>query len=751
MKTSTERTRTAPGGVAAGTEPRHARAYRLHAADTIHERLAAGLALVLVVTGLVVLVGVVHHPDRGPSLVRLHLVELAVALLALAACRRSALRPWTGAVAAAACGALAVLMIAQAAAAGVSAERCALFQTCLLTGVAAVLPWGWRLQTLVALASLTGFSAAVPVLPTGDGAGSALLALAAGAVTSVGAAFLLDRYGRDVFRRSTLLAEASSVNAAIVASSLDAIVTMNHEGRIIALNAAAEALFRQTRSAVIGRSLADLVTPSSPGGRRDDGLRHHLETGASALVGRRLETTAVRADGSEVPIELAIARIEREGPPLLTAHLRDATERRHSNEALATAKRLAEEEAEIAAALLRVSQEAQGCLNAPDMLERVSQLAVETLGCDWSSIFVWDERREAFRLRANAGSRPEVREEMEQVEFGLDSLPLLHALRSQPLVEVPESGAHALVPVELMRRWENASSLYVPISRGDTIVAVLAHGYRERTGPFSARQHRLALGVAHATAVALENQRLIADLQSANRLKSDFVSTMSHELRTPLNVITGYCDLLLESTFGELTPEQTDKLGRVRRSALELFDLVEATLDLGRLEAGRETVTHEPVDVETLLVELAREFDGLVPAGVTLRWQTAAAAQHLVGDRRKTKTILKNLMGNALKFTAEGHVEVEATTDGAELRLVVRDTGIGIAPENLSVIFEMFRQADGRTTRRFGGVGLGLYIVRRLVDLLGGTVSVESTPGAGSAFTVVLPVPRTATRLGDAA
>jgi signal transduction histidine kinase len=399
------------------------------------------------------------------------------------------------------------------------------------------------------------------------------------------------------------------------------------------------------------------------------------------------------------------------------------------------------EEAEIAATL-KATEVLSAHLGAPDMLERVNRLACEATGCDWSSTFLFDESRRVYRLAANHGSSPAVREMLGQIEYAPESIPLLQTFRAGTLIEIESPRGQDLVPVSILQRAENASALYAPIGRGDRIVGVLLNGYRTREGKFTEKQRRLTLGIAHATSVAIENARLIESLQSASRLKSDFVATMSHELRTPLNVIMGYSEMLAEDVYPAGTPAFAETLGRIQRASVELMDLITATLDMGRIEAGRDTVMLGPVSVGRMLDEISREVEPLVPAEVQLVCTNGLGDDPVTTDGGKLKTVVKNLVGNALKFTTEGTVGVDARVDGDFLVLTVCDTGIGIAPEYLPVIFEMFRQVDGSTTRRYGGVGLGLHIVKRLVTLLGGTIDVESAVGVGSTFTVTVPVGR---------
>ncbi|MEO8605468.1 MAG: HAMP domain-containing sensor histidine kinase, partial [bacterium] len=257
---------------------------------------------------------------------------------------------------------------------------------------------------------------------------------------------------------------------------------------------------------------------------------------------------------------------------------------------------------------------------------------------------------------------------------------------------------------------------------------------------FSPYQQRIIEGIAQLGSFALDNARLFEELERAHRFRSDFVATMSHELRTPMSVILGYQEMLLEGAFGRLTQEQSDTLGRAHRSAAELLDLVNAALDLSRMETRHIPLTWHDVTVEQLLDDVAAET-ALPPEKRELRllWHAPPAPLTIRTDAVKARMVLKNLVGNAIKFTDRGRITIAAHARGGGVELTVSDTGIGVAAAQQQAIFEPFRQLDSSPTRR-GGAGLGLYIVKRLVDALGGTIAIESALGQGATFRVWLPL-----------
>jgi len=215
---------------------------------------------------------------------------------------------------------------------------------------------------------------------------------------------------------------------------------------------------------------------------------------------------------------------------------------------------------------------------------------------------------------------------------------------------------------------------------------------------------------------------------------------MSHELRTPLNVILGYTDLLLEETFDNLSEELAHPLRRIYSNARELLDLINAVLDVSRLEAGRLSISVKEVQVPALLEDLKAEAQALYQrSGLHFGWDVEAGLAPIRTDPEKLKVVLRNLISNAVKFTPQGNIAVQASAKSGGIEVSVTDTGIGIPPEAMAIIFEPSSQVESSAARQYNGAGLGLHLVKRLLDLLGGAVAVESEVGHGSTFRVWVP------------
>jgi PAS domain S-box-containing protein len=400
-------------------------------------------------------------------------------------------------------------------------------------------------------------------------------------------------------------------------------------------------------------------------------------------------------------------------------------------------QRLQHEEAQDASALARVAHELISSVDLPILLDRLCRVTADVLDAEVSYTLMLREEENAFVPVAGCGETPDRWEIVRAIKIPCalpdrqtpagDGAAIHHA--AEPLGEPLES--------ELRAAYDLGAFVSVALQRGEQLIGIQVAGRRRAAAAFGTRQQRLARGIAQLASLALENARLVDKLEHANRLKSDFLATMSHELRTPLNVILGYNDLLLDEVFGHLTPEQAASLDRVGTSARELLELISATLDISRLETSRAALNLRDIDPVALLREIETETRSMLEKpDVEAVWRIAPNLPHLYSDAVKLKVLLKNLIANAAKFTDRGSVtiSVEACDGGMEFR--VADTGIGMSPDTLAVIFEPFRQGDSSSTRRHGGVGLGLYIVTRLLELLAGRIEVESEPGVGSTFRV---------------
>jgi signal transduction histidine kinase/PAS domain-containing protein len=301
---------------------------------------------------------------------------------------------------------------------------------------------------------------------------------------------------------------------------------------------------------------------------------------------------------------------------------------------------------------------------------------------------------------------------------------------------------------ELLRGLKVRSWMAVPLlARGKTFGG-LAFLTAESQRVHAAAQLALARELAERVSLAADNARLFHEVQHANEIKSNFLAAMSHELRTPLAAVMGYAELLVDGITGPVTPEQRQQLQRIIASSEHLLAIVEEILTFSRLEAGEERVRLEETNIGEVAREAARIVEPLASKRhLELRVDVPAEGIPWRTDRSKVRQILVNLLGNAAKFTDAGTIGVRARRCDDEVVLEVWDTGIGITPENQARIFTAFWQVEQHATRRVGGTGLGLSVVRRLARLLGGDVAVESAPGQGSRFTVRLPV--VSTELAD--
>lgn len=267
------------------------------------------------------------------------------------------------------------------------------------------------------------------------------------------------------------------------------------------------------------------------------------------------------------------------------------------------------------------------------------------------------------------------------------------------------------------------------------------------------KQAEMALRVLNET-LELEVVNRTADLQAAlvraeaaDRIKSAFLATMSHELRTPLNSIIGFTGIILQGLAGPLNPEQTKQLGMVRGSARHLLELINDVLDISKIEAGQLEVRAEAFDLRASIERVVASVKPLADKKeLSLTVNLPEGLGEMISDRRRVEQVLINLLNNALKFTDRGGVtlvvELLAQDAGPQVRFRVQDTGMGIKPENLDVLFQPFRQIDTGLSRQYEGTGLGLAICRRLAVLLGGEISATSVWQQGSEFTVTLPLKR---------
>ena len=522
--------------------------------------------------------------------------------------------------------------------------------------------------------------------------------------------------------------------AAIVESSDDGILGMDLDGTITAWNHGAEQLYGYPATEAIGQSIR-IVVPEN---------RQEEESGVLARISRgervqHFETIRCRKDGSCIPVSLSLSPIRDDSGTVVGAAkiARDITERRRA--------------ATRAAFLAEVGAVLAGSLEYVTTLKTVVNMAVPSIA-DWCAVDVLTEERKLERLAvahvdpAKVDLARTMRSHYEDATSPYSAASVVRTGTPGIVKEITDDMIVAAARgdedrIALVRSLGLRSYIIVPLkARGRTLGAftlVTAESGRI----YNDDDFQFAQDVAFRAALAVDNARAYDAAQVANRLKDEFLATLSHELRTPLNAILGYSRLVQS---GMLTPDKhTHALHTVERNATALTQIVEDILDVSRIISGKIRLDVQPVDLPQVV---SHAVETILPAAQAkqIRVHTILdpRAAPISGDPDRLQQIVWNLVSNAVKFTPkEGIVQVRLERVNSHVEIIVSDTGIGIAPDFLPHIFERFRQADSGTTREHAGIGLGLAIVRQLVELHGGTIHAASGGrDEGSTFRVRLPL-----------
>jgi signal transduction histidine kinase len=399
-------------------------------------------------------------------------------------------------------------------------------------------------------------------------------------------------------------------------------------------------------------------------------------------------------------------------------------------------------------ALGEVSQAVNSTLDVEEVLRTIVTKAVELSATDAGAIYVYDDDRQEFRLRATYGMSEAMIAAISDRHIGIGDANIGEAARRREPIQIAdlrEAPASALDDIILGAGYR--ALLIVPLLRPDRTVGLLVVRRRE-PGQFPQSTIELLETFADQSVLAIQNARLFREIEEkgrqleiASRHKSQFLANMSHELRTPLNAILGYSELILDNIYGEPSQKMRGVLERVQSNGRHLLGLINAVLDLSKIEAGQLTLSINDYSLKEVVQGVFVAVESLATAKrLALKVELPAALPTGRGDEQRITQVLLNLVGNAIKFTEAGEVAIAASVENGAFTVAVRDTGPGISVADQTRIFEEFQQADNSSTRSKGGTGLGLAISKRFIEMHGGHIMLDSELGRGSTFTISLPI-----------
>jgi signal transduction histidine kinase len=399
-------------------------------------------------------------------------------------------------------------------------------------------------------------------------------------------------------------------------------------------------------------------------------------------------------------------------------------------------------------ALGETSQAVNSTLDLEMVLNTIVAKAAQLSNTEAGAIYVFDALQREFHLRATYGMDRELIDALTRQRISLDEPNVELALAQGEPIQVADLRDDAPSAAnEIVLRAGYRARLVAPLLRGEEIVGMLVVR-RLTPGAFPQNTVDLMKTFGAQSVLAIQNARLFQEiddkgrqLEVASKHKSQFLANMSHELRTPLNAILGYTELILDSIYGDAPEKMRAVLERVQTNGKHLLGLINDVLDLSKIEAGQLTLSLSDYSLADLVQGVYVAVEPLAAQkNLALTTKVAKGLPVGHGDERRIAQVLLNLVGNAIKFTEKGEVAIEASVSDGSFRLAVRDSGPGIAAADQEKIFEEFQQVDDTPTREKGGTGLGLAISKRIVEMHGGRILVDSELGKGATFTIRLPV-----------
>ncbi len=515
-------------------------------------------------------------------------------------------------------------------------------------------------------------------------------------------------------RTESRLCNSEARKSALFETALDAIILVNESGAILEFNPAAERTLQCRRDQVLGKHLAEVLLP--PEFAEPGSLRSVLDCMEAAHLGKRFELMAMRSDGTRFPAKVVTHSIPLDGVRGFAFYLRDLTGLKYAERALRESELRFRTLVECIPDIVWSSDSNGSLAYFNEAWYRYTgQNEQEATDWGWAAVVHPEDRQRNIAAWKHAIAM----EEPFQIEFRLlhaNGGHRWHLGRGTPLRD--DQG--------VVRRWLGTCT---DIEEQKQAQQVLARSEEELKALVSVRTFEL------------EQERDRAE--AANRAKSSFVANMSHELRTPLNGILGFSELLRDGVVGPVTNTQTELLDDVLSSGRHLLQLIDDLLDIAKIEAGKMVAYPEWISPQGIAEEVAQALRPIsTRSRIAVRLIGDPELKVVYTDARMFRQVVYNYLSNALKFTPlDGQVEVQLARQSQQtFTLRVQDTGPGISPEGQTLLFRQFQQLDGLMNKRFSGTGLGLALVKQMVELQSGSVGVDSQLGRGSTFWASLPV-----------